>query len=138
MADDSPTSPASSPTYQHSDDDTAPVPVASTIPSQDIASVEVTALGRSKTLVCYSSLLQQQHLRGSENSAGTTASAAPDCYSNPLQQPSRRPSSPSSRSPRLQRAQPPGLIVRGRVFHVRVAVPRKLQKTLGRTEFDRQ
>lgn len=31
MADDGPTSPADSPAYQHSDDDTAPVPVASTI-----------------------------------------------------------------------------------------------------------
>lgn len=31
MADDGPTSPADSPAYQHTDDDTAPVPVASTI-----------------------------------------------------------------------------------------------------------
>lgn len=32
MADDGPTSPADSPAYQHTDDDTTPVPVASTIP----------------------------------------------------------------------------------------------------------
>ncbi len=39
MADDGPTSHAGSPAYQHTDDDTAPVPVASTIPSKDIQSV---------------------------------------------------------------------------------------------------
>ncbi len=31
MADDGPSAPADSPAYQHADDDTAPVPVASTI-----------------------------------------------------------------------------------------------------------
>jgi len=69
-----------------------------------------------------------------ENSSGTTASADPDCYSTLLQQPSKRPSSPSSRSPHRRRANPPGLIFRGRVFHVRVAVPRKVQQTVGRTQ----
>ena len=134
MADDGPTSPADSPAYQHSDDGSTPVPVASTIPSQDIQSVEETALGRSKTPVCYTSLLHQQHLGRSENSSGTTASADPDCYTNLLHQPSKRPSPPSSRLPHRRRGNPPCLIVRGRVFHVRVKVPRKAQATVGRTQ----
>ena len=36
---------------------TGSIPVASTIPFQDIHSVEETALGRSNTRVCYSGLL---------------------------------------------------------------------------------
>jgi hypothetical protein len=101
-------------------DDTSPV--ASTIPSHDIVSVEETALGRSKTRVCYTSLLHQQPLERSENASGTTASADLDCYTNLLPQPSKRSPSPSSRSPRSRCRYPPGLIVRGRVFHVRVKV----------------
>ena len=113
---------------------TGSIPVASTIPSQDIASVEETALGRSKTRVCYGGLLQQQHLERSENSSGSTASDDRACYSNLLQKPSQRPSQPPLRSLHRRRPNPPGLIVRGRVFHVRVAVPRKVQATVGRRE----
>lgn len=134
MADDGPTSPPDSATYQRADDDSAPVPVASTIPSQDIASVEETALGRSKTPVCYTSLLHQHLLERSENSSGSEASADPDCYTNLLHQPSKRPSPPSSRLPHRRRGNPPCLIVRGRVFHVRVKVPRKAQATVGKTQ----
>ena len=134
MADDGPTSPADSSAYPHADDDGTPVPVASTILPQHIASVEETALGRSKTPVCYTSLLHQQHLERLKNSSGTTASADTDCYTNLLHQPSKRSSSPSPRTTHRRRANPPGLIVRGRVFHLRVKVPRKLQATLGRTQ----
>lgn len=126
MADDGPTSPADIPAYQHADDNGTPVPVASTIP-QHIASVEQTALGRSKTRVCYTSLLHRPRLEGPENSSGTRASTDPDCYTNLLHQPSQRLSPPLSRSPNRRRPNPPGLIVRGRVFHVRVKVPRKAQ-----------
>lgn len=134
MADDGPTSPADSPAYRPAADDDTPVPVASTIPPQDIQSVEQTALGRSKTPVCYTSLLHQQPLESSENSSGSTASADRDCYTNLLHQPSKRSSSPSSRSSHRRRTNPPHLIVRGRVFHVRVKVPRKAQATVGRTQ----
>ena len=113
---------------------TGSIPVASTILPQHIASVEETALGRSKTPVCYTSLLHQQHLERLKNSSGTTASADTDCYTNLLHQPSKRSSSPSPRTTHRRRANPPGLIVRGRVFHLRVKVPRKLQATLGRTQ----
>lgn len=134
MADDGPTSPPDSGTYQPPVDQTAPVPVASTIPSLPIVSVEETALGQSKTLVCYTNLLHTRPREGSKNSSGSTASAGSDCYTNLLHKPSKRPSSPSPRSPNRGRTKPPGLIVRGRVFHVRVRVPRKAQETVGRTE----
>ncbi len=99
-------------------------PVASTIPSLHIVSVEETAPRRSKTRACCTRLLHQQPPKGSESSFGTTASADPDCYTNLLHQPSKRLSSPPLRSPHGRRANPPGLILRGRVFHVRVTVPR--------------
>ena len=112
-------------------------PVASTTFPQDIQSVEETARQRSKTLDCCTSLLHQQPLETSENSSGSRASPSPDCYTNLLHQPSKRSSLPSSRSPRRRRANPPGLIVRGRVFHVRVRVPRRLEQQVGRTHVTR-
>ena len=84
--------------------------------------------------VCYTSLLHQRHLEGSENSSESKPSADSDCYINLLHQPSKRRPSPSSRSPQHRRANPPCLIVRGRVFHVRMKVPRKAQATVGRTQ----
>ena len=116
------------------DGDTTSPPVASTILSQHIQSVEETAPQRSKTRACYTSLLHQQHLERSENSFDSTASADPDCYTNLLHQPCKRAPSPSARSPHPKRTSPSGLIVRGRFFHVRVKVPRKAQATVGRTE----
>jgi len=79
-------------------------------------------------------LLHQQHLEQSENCSETTTSDGADCYTNLLHHPSERLPSPSSRLPHRRRANPPGLIVRGRVFHVRVKVPRKAQATVGRTQ----
>ncbi|WP_396594343.1 DUF6538 domain-containing protein [Brevundimonas sp. R86498] len=134
MADDGNTSPADSAAYQHAEDGSASVPVASTILSQHIVSVEETAPQRSETLVCYTSLLHQQHLEKPETSYGSTASDNPDCYTDLLHRPSNRPCSPSSRSRHRRRPNPPGLIVRGRVFHVRVKVPRQFQETVGRTQ----
>lgn len=134
MADDGPTSPADNSAYQHTDDDTAPAPVASTILSQDIASVEETVTRRSKTRVCYTGLLQQQRQGRSENGSETTTSDDPAGYSDLLQKPSQWPSQPFLRPPHHRHPNPPGLIVRGRVFHVRVAVPRKVQATVGRRE----
>ena len=113
---------------------TGSIPVASTILPQHIASVEETAFGRSKTPVCYSGLLQQQCLNQPENGSETTTSDDAACYSNLLRKPSQRLPQPCSRPPHRRRPNPPGLIIRGRVFHVRVAVPRKVQPTVGRTE----
>lgn len=111
--------------------DTTSPPVASTILPQHIQSVEETVPQRSKKRVCYTSLLHQRPLERSKNSVGSTASADPDCYTNLLHQPSKRSTSPSQRSPHRSRANPPGLIVRGRVFHVRVKVPLKAQAAVG-------
>lgn len=133
MANDGPTSLADSPAYQHADEDGTPVPVASTIPSQDTASVEETALGRSKTRVCSTSLLHHQLCRTAENGCETLASARSGCCTNLLHIPSKRPTQPSPRPPRRRRPNPPGLIVRGTVFHVRVRVPREAQGIVGKT-----
>ncbi|WP_409514607.1 DUF6538 domain-containing protein [Brevundimonas sp.] len=79
-------------------------------------------------------MLQQQCLNQPENGSETTTSDDAACYSNLLRKPSQRLPQPCSRPPHRRRPNPPGLIIRGRVFHVRVAVPRKVQPTVGRTE----
>ncbi|MGV3579563.1 DUF6538 domain-containing protein [Brevundimonas sp.] len=79
-------------------------------------------------------MLQQQRQGRSENGSETTTSEDPAGYSDLLQKPSQWPSQPFLRPPHHRHPNPPGLIVRGRVFHVRVAVPRKVQATVGRRE----
>jgi len=58
---------------------------------------------------------------------------ASNCCPNLLHKPSKRPPSPSSRPPDRGPKNPPGLIVRGRFFHVRVRVPRSLEAKIGRS-----
>ncbi len=91
MADDGPTSPADSPAYQHSDDGSTPVPVASTIPSQDTASVEETALGRSKTPVCYTSTFWKGRKTVLDQRLQPPRTATPTCYTNRRNGPQHRP-----------------------------------------------
>lgn len=63
------------------------------------------------------------------------ASRHSDCCTKLVHKPSERPSSPSRRSAARSRHPQSGLIVRGRVFYVRLRVPRSLEKTVGRTHW---
>ena len=114
-------------------DDEVESPVASTISFQGIVSVDETAPERSKTPVCYTSLLHQQHLERSKNGSGPMSSTEQDCYTNLLHKPPERSQSSSTRSTDRRRKIPSGLMVRGRVFYVRIRVPRNVQATIGRT-----
>jgi integrase len=57
----------------------------------------------------------------------------PVCCTSVVHKPSSRSRSPSTRSHPHPGRRQPGLIVRGRVFYLRVRVPRALESTVGRT-----
>lgn len=56
-----------------------------------------------------------------------------DCCTSVVHKPSSRSHSPSTRPHPHPGRRQPGLIVRGRVFYLRVRVPRALESTVGRT-----
>jgi integrase len=56
-----------------------------------------------------------------------------DCCTSLVHKPSKTAPSPSSRTRQDSRRRHSGLIVRGRVFYLRVRVPRSLEQTVGRT-----
>ena len=56
-----------------------------------------------------------------------------DCCTSVVHKPSERPTPPSPRTAPRSRRQQSGLILRGRVFYLRLRVPRSVQETFGRT-----
>ncbi len=58
-----------------------------------------------------------------------------DCCTSVVHKPPRPVSSPPSRTQQDSGCRHSGLIVRGRVFYLRLRVPRSLEKTVGRTHF---
>ena len=112
-------------------DDTSPV--ASTIPSQTSETTSIPGFGRSLPRVCCTTVLHTARSEPSNSTVNPERCGASDCCTNLLHKPSERTLSASRRRPQGSARNPPGLIVRGKVFHVRLRVPRTLAGPLGRT-----
>jgi hypothetical protein len=86
---------------------------------------------------CCTTLHHTVARKPSKKRAKTVGSHSPACITRLHHKPSERPSPSSGRSAEQSRPFPPGLIVRGRVFHVRVRVPRHLEAKIGQSHVTR-
>ena len=130
-------------TSYHTVDDGQPQPsetASASLPSAPPAPSKVLdCLGKSpprsqKPQDCCTTLRHTAGGKPPKMRAETVASGPPDCITQLRHPPCERTSPSSGRSARQAQSPSPGLIVRGRVFHVRVRVPRHLQATLGRSQ----
>ena len=112
--------------------DTTSPPVASTTSRQAPELSAKPGKARSYNNFCDTITLHTVTSRPSENDGSSGSSRRSGCDTSLGHEPSSRSLSPSSRSPRRQRRNPPGLIVRGTIYHVRIRVPRSLEAQVGR------
>ena len=82
---------------------------------------------------CDTALCHYTLLKSAKRRVGTTVSRQSGCCTSLQHQRDERPSLPSSRSSVRPRANPPGLILRGATYYLRLKVPRRLSAIMGRT-----
>ena len=107
-------------------------PVASTTSLQAHELPAKSGKSRAHKGFCDTTMLHTVVSGPSENGGSSGSSRRSGCDTSLGHEPSSRSPSPSSRSPRRQRRNPPGLIVRGTIYHVRIRVPRNLEAQVGR------
>ena len=112
-------------------DDTSPV--ASTIPSQTNEKTAFLGSGRVISCVCCTTVLHTAPSEPSKLTVRSNSCSARACCTNLLHTPFKPTLLTSQWRPPGLTKNPPGLIVRGRVFHLRVRVPRTHQDRIGRT-----
>ena len=121
------------------------IPVASTNFSQSSQIIMESRFSRAEKAVCCTSVVHNRRVDDAENPCGVRAPDPSDCCTSVVHnrrktiQITARPipsgngrQEPSQRSP-SRSWKTPGLIVRGRVFYLRLRVPRALVTTVGRT-----
>lgn len=118
------------------------IPVASTIFSQSSQILTEFGFPRGRKAVCCTNVVHNRPFDDAENPCGARGSDPSDCCTSvvhirrqtvaPIIRP--KPSGNGRQQPPSRsRRQHPGLIMRGRVFYLRLRVPRSLEETVGRT-----
>ena len=113
---------------------TGSIPVASTILIQSPVFVEKHRLPGLNRKPCSTTVCHTATSQPPKNRRLIRARPEASCSTKLRHQPSPRSHQPSSRSAR-SRPRPPGLILRGRVYSLRLRVPRSLADQIGKTHF---
>ena len=111
----------------------ASLPSAPPSPSKVLVCLGKSPPSGAESRNCHTTLGHAAGREPSKTRAETAASDHRGCITRLRHKPSERPLPPSRRSAPSSRRQQSGLIVRGRVFYVRLRVPKSLVATVGRT-----
>jgi transposase len=103
-------------------------PVASTICSHPSESLAKSRTSGPLPRACCTNVVHNRQPDDAQNPYPASVSDDPACCTTVVH-------NRAGRSPRGTRARTPGVILRGRVFYVRIRVPRSLAETVGRTPY---
>ena len=109
------------------------LPSAPPISSKRLVCLRKTEQREPEAADCCTNVVHNRLSDGELRRCCESVFRAAGCCTSLVHKPSERPSPPSPRSASRSRRLPSGLIVRGRVFYLRLRVPRSLAATVGRT-----
>lgn len=134
MADDQPLDTPDSSTYQPVIDEGSAMALSHPpLFPKPFKRLRFLPIGEPETAVCCTNVVHNRPSDDGSTRCDERVFRHFDCCTRAVHKPSQTASSPSSRSRSPSGRRQSGLIVRGRVFYLRLRVPRSLVTTFGRT-----